>query len=384
LIYDANGNLVSGDGKYRTYNGLNQLWKIYNGTNSSGLLLEMYQYHPTEERIHVKTVYNSTGGIKETVYYVSKSFVQVVNSSGSFNFTYVYQNGQLVAQKNPDGTKIFIHSDLEGSATVITNSSGQVIENTSYSPFGDVLSGGTKTRFGYEDKEKDSVVGDTDFNFRKYRADWGIFTQPDTLIQNVYDPQSLNHYMFERGNPYKYTDPSGHFLDTVLDIAFIVNDIKDIGSDSSNAWNYVALGVDVGCAILPGVAGGGLLVKGAEKGVNFAIKASKEAKAVETAAKINKEASALRKVEDASKYTKVTSDGRILEYDKLRPAKTSGPSVGNRAVKEIDSKTGESKKVWMETYNEKGQVTKVHQYKPTDGGHLTVDPNSGKVTKKEP
>jgi RHS repeat-associated protein len=210
LVYDGNGNLISGDGYYRVYNSLNQLWKIYNGSNSSGVLLESYQYHPTEERIQVKTVYNSTGGVKETVYYISKSFVQVVNSSGEFNFTYVYEGGQLVAQKNPEGTKIFIHSDAEGSATVITNSTGSVIENTLYSPFGDVLSGGTKSRYGYEDKEKDSVVGDTDFNFRKYNPSWGIFLQPDTVIQNVYDPQGLNHYSFERNNPYKNSDPTGH------------------------------------------------------------------------------------------------------------------------------------------------------------------------------
>ena len=73
-----------------------------------------------------------------------------------------------------------------------------------------MLTGGTKTRFGYEGKEADSIVGDTDFRARKYRPDLGIFTQPDTLIQNVYDPQSLNRYSFERNNTYKYTDSTGH------------------------------------------------------------------------------------------------------------------------------------------------------------------------------
>lgn len=51
-----------------------------------------------------------------------------------------------------------------------------------------------------------------DFHFRKYDPKLRIFTQPDTLIQNVYDPQSLNRYMFKRGNPYKHTDPTGHFV----------------------------------------------------------------------------------------------------------------------------------------------------------------------------
>ena len=44
---------------------------------------------------------------------------------------------------------------------------------------------------------------------------------PDTLIPNVYDPQSLNRYMFERGNPYGKTDPTGHEPAT-LTIAIVI------------------------------------------------------------------------------------------------------------------------------------------------------------------
>ena len=210
LVYDANGNLVSGDGKYREYNSLNQLSKVYNGSDTSGILLEEYWHHPTQERVLKKKVYNNDSSLKETVYYISKNFVRVVNSSGSYDFTYVYHNGQLVAQVNPDGSKYFIHTDHIGSVSVVTNESGDVIENTTYSPFGEIVEGGTTSRYDYEGQEYDSVVGDYDFNFRKYKAEWALFTQPDTLIQNVYDPQSLNRYMFERGNPYRYTDESGH------------------------------------------------------------------------------------------------------------------------------------------------------------------------------
>jgi len=49
LVYDKNGNLVSGDGSYRIYNSLNQLWKIHNGTSEARRLLEEFIYHPTEE-----------------------------------------------------------------------------------------------------------------------------------------------------------------------------------------------------------------------------------------------------------------------------------------------------------------------------------------------
>lgn len=217
LVYDANGNLVSGDGLYREYNSLNQLSAVYNGSSASDPLLQTFIHHPVEERVLLKKTYNSTGDVIESVYYWSKSFVTVENETGMFNYTYVFHNGQRVAQEL-NGVKYFTHTDHLGSATVVSDESGNVVENSSYSPLGSIVEGGSETRFDYESKEFDSVVGDTDFHFRKYKADWGIFLQPDTLIPNVYDPQSLNRYMFERGNPYGNIDPDGH-----ADLAVIIS-----------------------------------------------------------------------------------------------------------------------------------------------------------------
>lgn len=211
LTYDNNGNLVTGDGLYRKYNSLNQLWKVYNGSEENeSKLLEEYTYHPVEERVLIKNVSNPEGSWRETVYYVSDEFVRVVNASGTYDFTYIKHEGQRVAELKPDGSKIYMHPDHLGSTTLVTDSNGNGIENTSYTPYGVILEGGEQSRFSYEGQEYSSVVDDYDFHFRKYKAEWGVFTQPDTLIQDVYDPQTLNRYSFERGNPYKYTDESGH------------------------------------------------------------------------------------------------------------------------------------------------------------------------------
>src|SRR3989338_8952728 len=164
LQYDANGNLVAGDGKYRVYNDLNQLAKIYNGSSDAGSILQEFTYHPVEERILTKKTYNSSGTLVETVIYVDENFVRVINTSGSYDFTYVKHEGQLVGQRNPDGSKLFIHTDHEGSSTVVTNEAGSIVQNTTYSPFGEVLTGGS-SRFDYEGKEFDTVVGDYDFHF---------------------------------------------------------------------------------------------------------------------------------------------------------------------------------------------------------------------------
>ena len=211
LSYDANGNLVGGDGKYREYNSLNQLWHVYNGSSVGDPLLLEFVYHPSEERVFIKREFWNNGTLKEKTIYLSETFVRVTNSSGDFDFVYVWVDGRLVAQLNADGSKEFVHSDHLGSSSVVTNGSGVVIENTTYAPFGEVLGGGEESRYGYEGKEHDGVLGDTDFDFRRYKSEWGIFTQPDSLLPKVYDSQQLNRYSFERNNPYIFIDENGHF-----------------------------------------------------------------------------------------------------------------------------------------------------------------------------
>src|SRR3989338_8010772 len=220
LQYDANGNLVTGDSFYREYNELNQLSRIRGGNLSNGLILEEFTWHPIQEKILIKDVFYN--GVKNyTIYYVSDDFIRIENSSGNFTEKYIYQDGILVAQVNSDGNKEFLHNDHEGSSTLITDTNGNVIENSFYSPFGEIIEGGKAARFDYEGKEYDSVVDDVDFHFRKYKPQWGKFTQPDTLIQNVYDPQSLNRYAFERNNPQKNVDPDGHFLPVLIVAGYI-------------------------------------------------------------------------------------------------------------------------------------------------------------------
>ena len=104
-------------------------------------MLEEFTYHPVEERVFIKEVYNSTGSIIETTYYINQNYVQVINLSGTFNFTYYYVQGTLVAQ-DMNGIKSFFANDQKGNVVTIMNSTGSVVDNISYGPFGDILSSG--------------------------------------------------------------------------------------------------------------------------------------------------------------------------------------------------------------------------------------------------
>jgi len=76
-------------------------------------------------------------------------------------------------------------------------------------PFGEVLSGGSDC-YTFTGQELD-MSGLMYYGARYYDPQMGKFTQPDTVIKEIYNPQNLNRYSYVLNNPYKYTDPSGHY-----------------------------------------------------------------------------------------------------------------------------------------------------------------------------
>ena len=203
----------------------------------------------------------SSGVLKDTTYYISKEFVRTVNSSGIYDFTYVYHEGQLIAEKDADGNKKYYHSDHLGSTSLMTDSSGNLLENTFYTPFGVVLDGGDESRYQYEGKEFDSVTGQYDFHFRGYKSAWGKFVQPDSIVVNVYNPQKLNRYSFELNNPWKYKDSTGHnpfaWALGAIDVSIVLGyytliDINEdpqleneLGNARREAWDSLKAGVGI-------------------------------------------------------------------------------------------------------------------------------------------
>ena len=128
-----------------------------------------------------------------------------MNASGTYDEVYYYDEYDLIAKEDAEGKK-FYHPDHLGSTTLVTNEAGEIVEETVYDPYGAVQEGGDE-RYDYEGKETD-FSGLQYFGARYY--DPGKpkrWTQPDSLLPDVYDPQQLNRYAFERNNPYRYTDP---------------------------------------------------------------------------------------------------------------------------------------------------------------------------------
>ena len=197
------GNLISGDGLYREYNKFGRLIRVRNGTTN--VTIEEYSYDHNGDRVKIV---RSDG---TTVYTPFKELMRIVNSSGSFDYKYIYEGDMLVAKESPDGSKHYFHNDHLGSNSVMTDEVGSVIERSFYSPYGEEISGGILEAYGYTGQFDDDVNNQMYYKARYYNPNNALFMQADTLLPNVYDSQQLNRYMYVRGNPYKYTDPSGFF-----------------------------------------------------------------------------------------------------------------------------------------------------------------------------
>ena len=278
LTYDANGNMIQGFGKYLEYDGWHRVSKIREN-NASGRIIEEYVYDHEGERLKKIEYGIDALGNNKTTYYISKEFIQIRYTNGTIlNETYYYLNDKLVAMKNPDGSKLYYHPDHLGSTTLVTNQSGDVVEDDVYLPYGALYNGLGASRYLFTGKERDTGTGFDYFGARYYNSQFMHFLQCDTVKPNIYDPQALNCYSYVLNNPYRYTDPTGHFIDAVLDVGFIGYDVYTIIQDPHNSANYIALAADAVGFAVPGITGLGMAVrtaKGADKALEIATTADK-------------------------------------------------------------------------------------------------------------
>jgi hypothetical protein len=84
------------------------------------------------------------------------------------------------------------------------------------------------------------------------------------MVPNVVQPQDFNRYSFVRNNPLKYRDSTGHWAETVFDVAMLGISAKEFW-DEPNLENGAALVVDFASVILPIPAVGGILIKGGKR-----------------------------------------------------------------------------------------------------------------------
>ncbi|MDR0766854.1 MAG: RHS repeat-associated core domain-containing protein [Methanosarcinales archaeon] len=195
LFYDANGNLIEDEIFIYVYNDANRLVEVLK---------------KDEDRVIAEFAYDATGSRFKKVengvvsYYINQ-FFDVVNGEET---VYYFANGDRIAKDSAEGRFWYLNDHL-GSTNVMIDADGELVERTLYYPFGAQREGGEE-KYSFTGKELDSEIGLYYFEARYYNSEIFVFTQADSFIPNVYNPQSLNRYAYCYNNPLRYTDPTGH------------------------------------------------------------------------------------------------------------------------------------------------------------------------------
>jgi len=116
----------------------------------------------------------------------------------------------------------YYHQDGLGSVVTMTNPSGNVTDTYDFDEFGSQImsQGTTPNAYRYTGQQSDADSGLLYLRARYYEPSTGRFITQDTYKGDPKDPASLNLYVYCRGNPIKYNDPSGYTFDENTTLVF--------------------------------------------------------------------------------------------------------------------------------------------------------------------
>jgi len=126
---------------------------------------------------------------------------------------YYYFNGLRIAMRL-NGVLYYLVGDHLGSTQTTANDSGVKVSEMRYKAYGETrYSGppaGAPTNYRFTGQQQSAALGLYHMGARWYDPYLNRWIQPDTIIPDPANPQSLNRYSYVRGNPLRYNDPTGH------------------------------------------------------------------------------------------------------------------------------------------------------------------------------
>jgi RHS repeat-associated protein len=304
--YDLAGRLTSAPGRTLTWTGLDRMASVtISGTTST------YGYDGEGRRVR------ATVGA-ESRYFVldpSGNLLAEYDGAGALIVEHVYLEDRRIGSRYADAKRIYTQHDAVGSAWILTSETGSTYAVYRYWAFGeeadpfqamgsdgpgwpviasevatfiDGFNDGTMSAWlvcngvgtncsgfpedvlapAFTGKELDEESGLYYFEARYLDPRIGRFTSPDEGPFKLQDPQSFNRYAYAQNSPFKYRDPDGRVIDTILDIGFIAYDVFDIArslvrGEGIRGTQLAALGADIGGAALPFATGGGAAIRAA-------------------------------------------------------------------------------------------------------------------------
>jgi len=139
-------------------------------------------------------------------------FYQAAILSGSVTRTAMYY--PVAGAMRINSTLYYVLKDHLGSASVVTDASGNVVGEQRYYPYGEtrLTTGTIYTDKLFTGQREMAGLGIYHYGARFYSPKLGRFLSPDSIVLNPFNPQDFNRFSYVRNNPLRYIDPTGHML----------------------------------------------------------------------------------------------------------------------------------------------------------------------------
>jgi RHS repeat-associated protein/uncharacterized repeat protein (TIGR01451 family) len=211
--WDDNGNLTSDGVRSYTYDHADRLTQVTQGSQTT-----QYAYNGDGDRTS-KTV---SGDTTQYVLDLAATLPVVVSDTEA-----VYLYGLDIIAQQQSERQYYFHDAL-GSVRQLLDSTGEVDANYAYDPFGvPVVAGDATNPYRFTGEAWDEEVELLYLRARYYQPDTGRFITKDPWVGNVWQPSTLNRYVYASNNPVNYVDPAGLQDEGPLDqkIGEYINDL---------------------------------------------------------------------------------------------------------------------------------------------------------------
>jgi RHS repeat-associated protein len=223
--YDANGNMISGNGRQLSYTSYDLPFAITEGTIKVGFL-----YGPDRQRF--KRIDTLPTGVTRTIYASGGAFERIMHPDGSIDEKSYLGDFAIVTENTKLGVSTlsthYLGKDHIGSTDTITDASGALVQKMSFDAWGKrrqatwqglaspLYFNTLVTTNGFTGHEMLDSVGLIHMNGRVYDPEIGRFVQADPVLQDTTNLQAWNRYSYVLNNPLSMTDPTGFFFGSIV------------------------------------------------------------------------------------------------------------------------------------------------------------------------
>ena len=235
MRYDALGNMTHknnvSEGRNQTllYDFYNRLLVVREGEGANKKNVGRYWYDEQGFRVRKnskQTVYGTENGEEVSAirwyeldyhnqYFAierqKNEYGRVIENT-EYSINNIYLNGVRIAAMEESGAARYFLTDQVDSVKVVADDSGNAVSRVEYMPYGQEWFSEGADNFApkYNSQELDKESDLYYFNARHYDPELARFVSADTVVDGVDTTAGWNRYMYVKGNPIAYKDPTGH------------------------------------------------------------------------------------------------------------------------------------------------------------------------------